>query len=137
SRGETAARGTAHRARRPRTGSPVKVGYAAGALAVARIRYAWWPHVGARGTVRRGRSTDRRIALTFGDGPDPRWTPEILKILDAHRVRASFFLVGERAARATDLVRAIAAEGHEVANHSWSHTSLWLCGPRRTAMEIE
>jgi len=115
----------------------MKVGYAAAALGVAWIRYAWWPHVSGPRTVRRAPSTARRVALTFDDGPDPHWTPTILKILDKHRVRASFFLIGERAERAPDVVRAIAADGHEVANHSWSHPSLWLCGPRRTAVEIE
>ena len=47
-----------------------------------------------------------------------------------------FFLVGERAARAPDTVRRIVSEGHEVGSHGWSHRSLWLCGPRRTAVEI-
>ena len=114
----------------------MKLRYVTGAIAAAWVGYAWLPHVVARGTVRRVRSTDRRIALTFDDGPDPVWTPRILDLLRAHRVRASFFLVGERAARAQDVVRAMAADGHEVANHSWSHVPLWLCGPRRTALEI-
>jgi peptidoglycan-N-acetylglucosamine deacetylase len=76
------------------------------------------------------------IALTFDDGPDPRWTPRIVEMLDAHDVRATFFVVGERAARAPNVVRAIAQGGHELANHSWSHSSLWTCGPGRTAIEI-
>ena len=115
----------------------MKLRYAGGAVLAAWVGYAWLPHVLARGPVRRGRPTDRRIALTFDDGPDPVWTPRILDVLRAHHVRGSFFLVGERAARAPDVVRAIAADGHDVANHSWSHRSLWLCGPRRTASEIE
>jgi len=57
-------------------------------------------------------------------------------ILGARGVRATFFLVGERAAREPATVRAIAGAGHEVASHGWSHTSLWLCGPRRTESEI-
>ncbi len=100
------------------------------------IGYAWVPHFFTGRSIRRGRPTRARVALTFDDGPDPEWTPRILDVLDAQNVRASFFLVGERAERAPDVVRAIAAAGHDVGNHSWSHRSLWLCGPRRTASEI-
>ena len=60
----------------------------------------------------------------------------MLDRLAASGVRATFFLVGERAERAPDVVRRMAAEGHEVGNHSWSHRSLWLCGPRATAEQI-
>ncbi len=76
------------------------------------------------------------MALTFDDGPDPVNTPKLLDVLRAASVRATFFVVGERAARAPELVREMAAAGHEIENHSWSHSSLWLCGPRRTAREI-
>src|SRR5204862_293475 len=55
----------------------------------------------------------------------------------ARRARGSFFLVGERAAQVPDAVRRMVAEGHEVGSHGWSHRSLWLCGPRRTADEID
>jgi peptidoglycan/xylan/chitin deacetylase (PgdA/CDA1 family) len=76
------------------------------------------------------------MAFTFDDGPDPVWTPRVLDLLAARAVRASFFVVGERAARAPDVVRAIAEAGHSVGNHGWSHRSLWLAGPRATAAEI-
>src|SRR5207249_152689 len=66
----------------------------------------------------------------------PRWTPRVLDVLAAHGARATFFLIGRRAAAAPDVVRAIADAGHEVANHTWSHPSLWLCSPRRTEHEI-
>jgi peptidoglycan/xylan/chitin deacetylase (PgdA/CDA1 family) len=100
------------------------------------IGYAWLPHLGGIGAVRRGPATRRRVALSFDDGPDPRWTPVILEILARHGVRASFFAVGERARRAPDVIRAAAASGHEIGNHGWSHRSLWLCGPRRTQSEV-
>jgi peptidoglycan/xylan/chitin deacetylase (PgdA/CDA1 family) len=86
--------------------------------------------------VWRGSGRGRRLALTFDDGPDPAWTPRILDTLAAAGVRATFFLVGERAARAPALVRAMAGAGHEIGNHSWSHRSLWLSGPRQTDDEI-
>jgi peptidoglycan-N-acetylglucosamine deacetylase len=105
---------------------------AAGAWAA----YAWGAHLLTAGCVRRGPSERRAIALTFDDGPDAVWTERILDILAEKHARASFFLVGERAARALETVRRIAASGHEVASHGWSHRSLWLCGPRRTQDEI-
>lgn len=100
------------------------------------IGWAWLPHLATPWLVRRGSGDRNRLALTFDDGPDPAFTPQILDLLRVHRARATFFLVGERAMRAPDLVRRIAGEGHEVANHSWSHRSLWLCGRRATAAEV-
>ncbi|AXG82354.1 polysaccharide deacetylase family protein [Streptomyces paludis] len=63
----------------------------------------------------------RPVALTVDDGPDPRWTPLLLDVLDAHRVRATFFVVGERAARHPELLRRILAAGHTLGNHTYSH----------------
>jgi peptidoglycan/xylan/chitin deacetylase (PgdA/CDA1 family) len=106
------------------------------AAAVGWAGYAWGPHLIPGLAVRRGPPTSRRIALTFDDGPDAKWTPRVLDILAEAGARATFFIVGERAARASKVVRAIADAGHEVASHGWSHTSLWRCGPRRTADEV-
>ena len=64
------------------------------------------------------------------------WTPRIIDVLEGFGVRGTFFVVGERADRARDVVSALATAGHEVANHSWSHRSLWFCGPQRTSSEI-
>jgi peptidoglycan/xylan/chitin deacetylase (PgdA/CDA1 family) len=100
--------------------------------------YAWGAHLLTPVLgLRRGGAGTRSVALTFDDGPDPDWTPRVLEILAARQVRGTFFLVGTRAARAPDTVRSIAAGGHEVASHGWCHRSLWLCGPRRTAIEVE
>ncbi|MBI1963530.1 MAG: polysaccharide deacetylase family protein [Candidatus Rokubacteria bacterium] len=104
--------------------------------AVAWGAYAWGAHLATPLCVWRGPRAGRRLALTFDDGPDPAWTPRVLDALAARRARGTFFLVGERAARAPEAVRRIAGEGHEVASHGWSHRSLWLCGPRRTDGEI-
>jgi peptidoglycan/xylan/chitin deacetylase (PgdA/CDA1 family) len=111
-----------------------------GALALgaaAWVGWAWVPHLATPACVWRGPRDRRRLALTFDDGPDPEWTPRILDILAAAGVHATFFVIGERAARAPAVVRRAAAEGHEIANHSWSHRSLWLCGPRATREQIE
>jgi len=104
--------------------------------AAAWAAYTWGAHLVTPGCVWRGPATRRRIALTFDDGPDPIWSERILELLARREVRASFFLVGERAAQAPETVRRIAAADHEIASHGWSHRSLWLCGPRRTEAEI-
>ena len=111
------------------------LGTAAGAVA-ASIGYAWVPHLLTPASIWRGQRTARRIALTFDDGPDPAWTPRILDVLSGRDARATFFVIGERAARAPGIVRDMVQAGHEVGNHSWSHRSLWLCTPERTAAEI-
>ena len=66
---------------------------------------------------------DKRIALTFDDGPTP-WTAEILDVLREHRVPATFFVVGARAADRPDLVQRMYGEGHEVGVHTFSHVNL-------------
>jgi peptidoglycan/xylan/chitin deacetylase (PgdA/CDA1 family)/spore germination protein YaaH len=66
----------------------------------------------------------RLIALTFDDGPDPKWTPQILDILEKKGVPATFFVVGQSAEANPDLVRRIAADGHDVGNHGYSHSDL-------------
>lgn len=112
----------------------LRAGLAAGGAWVA---WAWLPHLTMPWWTRRAGGAGRRIALTFDDGPDPDWTPRVLDVLAAHDVPATFFLVGERAARSPATVGAIRARGHEIASHGWSHRSLWRCGPRRTADEID
>jgi len=104
--------------------------------AAAWVGWAWLPHLLTPACAWRGPRGARRVALTFDDGPDPVWTPRLLDALGQAGVRGTFFLVGERAERAPALVRRMVAEGHEIGNHSWSHRSLWMCGPRVTAREI-
>jgi peptidoglycan-N-acetylglucosamine deacetylase len=113
------------------------IGRALALGAVAWVGWAWLPHLLTPACAWRGPRDRRRIALTFDDGPDPVWTPRLLDALGAAGVRGTFFLVGERAERAPEVVRRMAAEGHEIGNHSWSHRSLWLCGPRATRTQIQ
>lgn len=63
----------------------------------------------------------KHIALTFDDVPDPRFTPQVLDVLRKHHVKATFFIVGSRAAKHPDLVKRIIREGHAVGNHSYNH----------------
>ncbi|QYM79992.1 polysaccharide deacetylase family protein [Horticoccus luteus] len=84
-------------------------------------------------------TAQREVWLTIDDGPDPATTPRVLDLLDAHRARATFFLIGERVQRHPHLVRAIVSRGHTVANHTHTHPLawFWLVGPRRVATEID
>lgn len=78
-----------------------------------------------------------KICLTIDDGPDPRVTPAVLDLLEAHAIRASFFCIGERVCRYAELTRQIVARGHEVQNHSFVHRhNFSLLGPRAFAKEI-
>ena len=70
----------------------------------------------------------RRVALTFDDGPDPRWTPQILDILRRHDARATFFVVGQQAQQFPELVRREVEEGHLLGNHTFSHPDLRTLG---------
>jgi peptidoglycan/xylan/chitin deacetylase (PgdA/CDA1 family) len=76
------------------------------------------------------------LALTFDDGPNPAWTPRLLEILARHDVRATFFLLGSRAQTEPTLVRQIAAAGHLIGNHSWSHPNLALASASRIKEEL-
>jgi len=69
--------------------------------------------------VFRVETDERVVALTIDDGPDPATTPGILGVLERHGARATFFLIGSRAERHPELVRAIVARGHEIGNHMW------------------
>ena len=83
------------------------------------------------------RTDEKLIALTFDDGPDPDSTPRLLETLDRLGAKATFFMVGARAARHPDLVARVAAEGHEIGNHTWDHPSLPGLAPQAVADQIE
>jgi peptidoglycan/xylan/chitin deacetylase (PgdA/CDA1 family) len=68
--------------------------------------------------------SDPYVAITFDDGPNPRNTPKLLKMLADRDIKATFFVVGEVAAENPDILRQIADQGHEIGNHSWSHPIL-------------
>ncbi len=77
------------------------------------------------------------LAMTFDDGPDKNLTPKLLDLLKSKGVKATFFIVGENAANNPDIVRRIAAEGHEVGNHTWTHPQLTKLAPADLRSEIE
>jgi peptidoglycan-N-acetylglucosamine deacetylase len=61
------------------------------------------------------------IAMTFDDGPSATLTPKLLDLLAAHHIKATFFVIGENVTEHPEIVARAAQEGHEIANHSWSH----------------
>ncbi|MEV4640649.1 bifunctional polysaccharide deacetylase/glycosyltransferase family 2 protein [Actinoplanes sp. NPDC049548] len=74
--------------------------------------------------VRSLRPPPRVLALTFDDGPDPRWTPQVLDVLRRHNAHATFFVVGAKVAEHPELARRIIAEGHELGVHTYTHAEL-------------
>ena len=66
---------------------------------------------------------DRPVYLTFDDGPDPNFTEDVLKVLEAHNARATFFLISKRALEHKNLTRTIINNGHSVGNHSQDHNT--------------
>jgi len=73
---------------------------------------------------RMGATDQKKIALTFDDGPDPDWTPDVLDILKARGVKATFFVIGKSVERYPWLAKRIIDEGHEIGNHSFTHPNL-------------
>lgn len=85
-----------------------------------------------------GAAARGEIALTFDDGPDPAATPQVLDMLEAAGVRASFFLIARNARAHPELVREILRRGHQVENHSNEHgVTFSFYGYRRTAREVD
>lgn len=68
----------------------------------------------------------KRVALTFDDGPSPGYTEDLLEGLSERNVKATFFLIGQKAEDNPELVRRIAEDGHVIGNHSYSHTNLGI-----------
>jgi peptidoglycan/xylan/chitin deacetylase (PgdA/CDA1 family) len=87
--------------------------------------------------VHRVDADSKVVALTFDDGPSPRYTDEVLRILEAHDASATFYLTGEACADNPELVRQIAAAGHELGNHTYSHRRLYFLPGSALAEEIE
>lgn len=90
-------------------------------------------HFGALSRAPRGGG---KIALTFDDGPDPHYTPQILEILSRYQVKACFFVIGRQVWAYPELVRQIIKAGHEIGNHGFSHRIAWFLTPLASAREI-
>ena len=78
----------------------------------------------------------KKLAVTFDDGPDPRWTPKILDILKEKHVPASFFVIGEEASKSPGLLRREYAEGHSIGNHTYTHPVYDEISPTQLRWEL-
>lgn len=79
---------------------------------------------GAAATITRIPTAQPLVAMTFDDGPHPSLTPQLLDMLRARGIRATFYVIGRNAARYPQILQRMVAEGHEIGNHTWSHPSL-------------
>ncbi len=79
---------------------------------------------------------DRKLVLTFDDGPDPTWTPKVLEVLKKNDAKAVFFITGTMASRYPDLVQRMVDEGHEIGLHTFNHPDLSFQSKRRIDWEL-
>ncbi|WP_082420563.1 polysaccharide deacetylase family protein [Paenibacillus sp. A3] len=79
----------------------------------------------------------KQVALTFDDGPDTKYTPQVLDILKQHEVKATFFVVGRQVVNHPDVLKRIHDEGHSIGNHSWDHANLTKLSPDQIKKEIK
>lgn len=78
----------------------------------------------------------KTVALTFDDGPDPNWTPQILEILRQKRVPATFFIIGRNAVGNRLLLNQIIDQGHELGNHTFTHPNLAIVPDQQAMFEL-
>ena len=88
------------------------------------------------GVYRNHENEQMKIALTFDDGPHPRYTREILDVLDQYHIRATFFFVGQNVGYYPDTAREVARRGHEIGNHTQTHFSTVDAAPERLKQEL-
>jgi len=78
-----------------------------------------------------------KVALSFDDGPDPKWTPKILDILRDKGVKAAFLMIGAEAAQNVGLMKRVVREGHEIGNHTYTHPDISEISNRQLDLEIK
>jgi peptidoglycan/xylan/chitin deacetylase (PgdA/CDA1 family) len=103
-----------------------------GCLVMAGVLPAWGAEV-----IRAGPPQEHAVALTFDDGPSPRYTPPILALLARYGARGTFFVLGQQVEKNPGLVRTLLKSGHEVGNHSYSHARLTVTGEDARKLELE
>jgi peptidoglycan-N-acetylglucosamine deacetylase len=86
--------------------------------------------------LHQGRGPEEGVAITFDDGPDSEWTPQILDILKAENVKATFFMIGSNMEKHPTLVERILAEGHMIGVHTYSHPNIALVSEERAHLEF-
>jgi peptidoglycan/xylan/chitin deacetylase (PgdA/CDA1 family) len=110
---------------------------ALGTSRILTVDAAIWPRVGLKSFPQTLPLEDREVVLTFDDGPWPATDAKVLAALARECVRATFFLIGKPASEHPALVKRMAAEGHTVAHHTWSHHNLKYMKPELAGAEID
>ena len=100
------------------------------------INYESYQQYPSSYVVRRYGHRNKKVVLTFDDGPDPTWTPKVLDILKEKNVKATFFVIGDLAHSYPGLIAREWDEGNELGNHTYTHPNLALTGSERTLLEI-
>ena len=90
-----------------------------------------------KGTIFRVKTGEKKIALTFDDGPSPVWTPQILRELKKAKVKATFFMIGHHVKKYPDIARQVALDGHQIGNHGYAHSVLVYYKPEELEEEIK
>jgi peptidoglycan/xylan/chitin deacetylase (PgdA/CDA1 family) len=109
---------------------------ALGTSRILKLDPATYPRVGLKSFPQTLPLEDHEVVLTFDDGPWPATTPRVLAALARECVRATFFLIGKPASEHPALVRRIAAEGHTIGHHTWTHHNLKYMKPADAEAEI-
>jgi len=79
-----------------------------------------------KGAIFHVNTSQKLVALTFDDGPSPVWTPQLLDKLKEKHAKATFFMIGKHAEEYPDIARRVAAEGHEIGNHTYDHHGIFF-----------
>lgn len=79
----------------------------------------------------------RRLALTFDDGPNDPHTMNLLEVLERHRVKATFFMIGRYIRKRPEIARAVAHAGHVIGNHTYTHPNLIFCSRAQVRAQLE
>lgn len=129
---------TFYRIHRGRSSMRLKLARLSAALALIialTVGFVLWEHPMdeiATPVINRGYTDDKIVALTFDDGPHPVTTALLLDVLRSHGIRATFFVVGQKAEEYPELLRRIQRGGHQIACHTYSHDNL-VCLSRHEA----
>jgi peptidoglycan-N-acetylglucosamine deacetylase len=79
----------------------------------------------------------KAVAITFDDGPNPEYTPQILDIFREHNAKATFYVIGEHVTKYPEIAQAAYREGHELGNHTFTHPALTKLNPEERKKELE
>mgnify|MGYP005850149547 CR=1 FL=1 len=121
-------------------------GITRGAVLLSLFLLFWWcagtdgpaaAWAAAPGVITSGASSTPEVALTFDDGPSPRFTPQILDLLERYQAQGTFFVLGKRVEQHPELIQEMIQAGHEVGIHTYSHPRLPTLNPLRRAFELE